>query len=237
MKKFNLITSIISLVLSLCLVINLAFAWFSNNKSASSNSTVSVIDKEEIVSEVLYYTVSSNEDNTITLKENLGSGSSNYEMAKYSILNDNIDTIIMAVKLNSNTSLDLSLKTSLTADDYTKLIGYDSEDETTGIKSTNNSLSSVLKFSVLSVSGLGTNTLTYTSMVYSSFIDTTNNSVSNKEYSNISSYNNYVFIAFDYDKDLIEYLYNKNLGNDNLSNSDGYLTYICDFYVEIKGGE
>lgn len=246
MKKFKLITSIISLILSICLVVNIAVAWFSVNKNANANSNVSVIDKVEVIENVSFYKVSSDNGSVITLGSNLGSGSSSYDMDQYSILKDDTTTTIMALKIkDSITTIDISFKTSLTETIYKNLIGYNSSDTSTGIQSANNSLSSILKVGYVSATSITTNTIVYEELSYSNFVtrttyadtNTETISVGDIEYTNLSTVDNYIFISIDYDADLIEYLYNKNLGNTNLATTTGYVAYVTDFSVEVKGGE
>lgn len=238
MKKFKLITSIISLILSLCLVINLCFAWFLTNKNSKANTTVDVLDKVEVIEDVSFYAVSSNENSVITLNSLLGEGSLNWDMSLYSILDDTITTTIMAFKIKSNiNTLDITFKTTLTDAIYKNLINYVSSDSSSGIQSEDNSLSSILKVGLINATSVSQNTITYNLLSYSNFVNKDTFSVSNIEYKNIDVVDNYVFISIDYDTFLIEYLYNKNLGNTNIATSVNYVSYKTDFSVEVKGGE
>lgn len=227
------IYSVITLLITTCLLITVTVAWYTSNENVSTSGiTGSIVDSKDILKSVNYYNfkVKKTNSNNQTELEIDAITTERINMKNYDMLSNEITMCMIEIELIENAS-------------YTNFnVVTRANSFIDQLVSTDNSLSSVISFYVPDnvVINEENKTITYDSISSEeSFttLDQSNQSYSLKDnktldLSYIKKYNNSIFLILDYNPEPIEYIYSKNIGNDVL-NTQNNISYLCDFYFNI----
>ena len=261
-QKYNLISSIISLSVTSLLLIFICLAWYTTNKNAKvTGGTASIISSksEGYITDIRYYKVGQidNDGNYLIEKDAEGNAvevtSRPVEMGSYDSLLGSTHHVLMKVVLNSpNLKISATTNTSLKDENGKPLfLGA-----TTIVDSRTVAISSVIKFhyipstSVTLDSSNNVSQFTLEGSSNATFVSSTgsgNNIVYDnnlkpsitlcEETGNVDV----IYILLDYDTDAIQYIYNVNLGSENLNPSDDEtdehwedVEYTCDFKMTVE---
>ncbi len=262
-KKFNLYSSIASLLSTFFLLVCIVLAWYVSNDEATATGitgSTSIINEESTgnVSEVYYFDITKVVDNdgskTYTVaNECKGTKISNVSMGKYDALYSEAHQLLMVIKLKDVSNY--SVKTQTTATSYLGSTLKDANGDFV-LKAENNPISSVISFVYVNPNdvtlsdavdkeyGINFPTSITTSSEEKSFVeedtqtDAVFNANLNQNLTLVESENTqYIYIILDYVEEAIEDIYSKNIGNEALngiSEYEGdYITYACDFTISV----
>jgi hypothetical protein len=266
-KKTEFYVSLGAVILGLaaCIITSVmggyvTFAWFSANRTVSATANNLVVAANNTIHAIKVYPFydvtaagGTAVDGTLTFSK---TASTSQDMGDYSILKQNGNGVLIEADLTafaqSKNTIDITAHSNAT----TFLGQLDSSGTLIDpLKSTGNSLSSVVHFYAFassSITGLDDSAATYYSVALSSTINpnaakmtfvSDNKIVTDQQIGTITGPNvQKVFFVLDYDIALIEQVYSANLGNDvangggGTMKSDGqtYLSYLQDFYFWIN---